>query len=122
MEVRILVQGSSELAVIESSEVLISDVQDALDLMATIRYMHNCGKMILPAAAFCSDFYDLKTRLAGDILQKYSNYQVKLAIVGDFSGYPGNSLRDFIRESNQGNQIIFLPDEESAARKLHSLS
>ena len=121
MEVRILVQGTSSIAVIESDEVLISEVQDALDLMATIRHMYDCSKMILPAGSFCEDFYSLKTRLAGDILQKYTNYQVKLAIVGDFSKYPGKSLQDFIRESNRGNQIFFLPDEETAAKKLHSV-
>lgn len=122
MEVRILVHDSSSIAVIESDEVLIREVQDALDLMATIRHMYDCSKMILPAGSFCDDFYDLKTRLAGDILQKYTNYQVKLAIVGDFSKYPGKSLKDFIRESNRGNQIFFLPDEESAAKKLFSLN
>lgn len=122
MDVKILTDRSSVIAVIQSDELLIREVQDALDLMATIRYMYDCDKMILPAGLFCDDFFDLKTKLAGDILQKYTNYQVKLAIVGDFSKYPGKSLKDFIRESNRGDQIFFLPDEETAAKKLSDLN
>jgi hypothetical protein len=34
--------------------------------------------------------------IAGDVLQKYINYQFKIAIVGDFSVHKSNSLKDFI--------------------------
>lgn len=59
--------------------------------------------------------------MAGDILQKYTNYQVKIAIVGDFEVYGSKSLRDFIYESNKGSQVFFLPTEEAAVKKLHSV-
>lgn len=121
MKVRLLENGDSRIAAIDSNELIIREVQDALDLMASIRYLHDCSKMILPAESFCNDFFDLKTKLAGDILQKYTNYQVKLAIVGDFSKYSSKSLQQFIQESNHGSQIFFLPSEESAAERLHSL-
>ncbi|HEY9562062.1 MAG TPA: DUF4180 domain-containing protein, partial [Anseongella sp.] len=53
-------------------------------------------------------FFHLKNKLAGDILQKFSNYRMRLAIVGSFDKYPGQSLKDFIRESNQGRQVNFV--------------
>jgi hypothetical protein len=56
--------------------------------------------------------------LAGDILQKFSNYRVKLAIVGDFIKYQNKSLQDFIRESNKGNTIFFVDNVESAFKRL----
>ncbi|PKO98164.1 MAG: hypothetical protein CVU13_11500 [Bacteroidetes bacterium HGW-Bacteroidetes-8] len=34
-------------------------------------------------------------------------YQVRVAIVGDFSNYTSKSLSDFINESNKRKQIIF---------------
>ncbi len=59
-------------------------------------------------------FYDLKTQIAGEILQKYANYRVKLAIVGDFEKYTSNSLKAFILECNRGNQIFFCSDLDIA--------
>jgi hypothetical protein len=65
-----------------------------------------------------TDFFQLKTGLAGDILQKFSNYKVKLAIIGDFSKYESRSLSDFIRECNKGNMIFFLDSMNSAMMRL----
>ena len=65
-----------------------------------------------------SSFPKLQTGLAGDILQKFSNYRVKLAIVGDFSKYKSKSLHDFIRESNKGNRIFFAKNINDAMIKL----
>ena len=56
--------------------------------------------------------------LAGEALQKFSNYKVQLAIVGEFSQYPGQSIKDFIFESNKGKLVNFLPDVESAKERL----
>jgi hypothetical protein len=57
------------------------------------------------------------TRFAGDILQKFSNYRVQLAIIGDFSEYQGETLKDFIYESNRAGEILFLNSVESAIKR-----
>ena len=113
--------GSENIAVVNSTEILITDVQSALDLMATVRYETGCDRFVLHKSLFSEDFFDLKTRLAGEILQKFINYRVKVAIVGDFSVYSSQSLRDFIYESNNGNDIFFLPTEQQAIEKLSLL-
>lgn len=69
-------------------------------------------------SALSEDFFDLKTRLAGDVLQKFINYRMKIAIIGDFSIYKSNSLRDFIYESNKGRDLFFLSDENEAMEKI----
>lgn len=74
--------------------------------------------MILEKKAICEDFFDLSTGIAGEILQKFSNYQTKLAIVGDFSVYTSKALRDFIYECNQGNDIFFMDSLEQAVNRL----
>jgi len=119
MNVTVDTRGNSQIAVIDSDEVLIRDVQDALDLMATIQYSHGCHKMMIRQANVIDAFFDLSTRLAGDILQKYTNYQVKLAIVGHYGDYSSKSLRDFIYECNHGTQVFFLESEEAALDALH---
>lgn len=57
---------------------------------------------------------DLKSGFAGEILQKFSNYRMKLAIIGDFSEIKSKSLRDFIRESNNRRTISFVSSIEEA--------
>ncbi|MEW9699513.1 DUF4180 domain-containing protein [Paenibacillus sp. SI8] len=121
MEIRIDQEGSSKVALIDSSEVLISDVQEALDLMSSVRYNEQCDKVIIHKANITEAFFDLSTRLAGEILQKYTNYQLKIAIVGDFDVYASKSLKDFIYECNKGKQVFFLKDEQAALQALHAV-
>jgi len=109
------------VAVVSSSEILIKDVQTALDLMATVHYETGCDRFILDKSLLSESFFDLKTRLAGDVLQKFINYRAKIAIIGDFSGYSSKSLQDFIYECNKGNDIFFLPTEQQAIEKLSML-
>lgn len=101
-------------ALVHSEQSIICDTQSALDFIATVRYETNCDTIVLNKAALCEDFFDLKTRLAGEILQKFVQYQARLAIVGDFSIYSSRALRDFIYESNQGNHVFFAGSEEEA--------
>ena len=118
MIIKKLEQEGLIIAQIESSEVLITDVQSALDLMATVLYEMDADCMILPKAAMTEQFFVLSSKLAGDVLQKFVNYQFKVAIVGDFSGYTSKPLRDFIYESNQGKHVFFVSTVEEALEKL----
>ncbi len=113
--------GGGNIAVVSSNEILIGDVQSALDLMATVQYESGCNRIIINKSLLSESFFDLKTRLAGEILQKFINYRVKVAIIGDFSVYSSQSLKDFIYESNSGNDIFFLPTEQQAIEKLSML-
>ena len=118
MEISTIKEKDKEIAIIKDNEILITDVQSALDLIATVSFETGCYRFILNKSAICEEFFDLKTKLAGDILQKFVNYHVKMAIVGDFSLYTSKSLRDFIYESNKGKTIFFLQDEKQAIEKL----
>ena len=108
MKTEVINKNNVDIAVINSEDILIKDLQSALDLIATIGFETGCSRIVINRSAICEEFFDLKTRLAGEILQKFINYNIKLAIVGDFSVYSSKSLRDFIYESNKGKDI-FLP-------------
>ena len=118
MNIKVIRKNNTDIAIVSSEEILITDVQSALDLMATVKYETGCSRIILNKSALCEDFFHLSTRLAGEILQKFVNYHVKLAIVGDFSPYTSKNLKDFIYESNRGRHIFFLPDEKQAVKKI----
>ncbi|CAH0117685.1 MULTISPECIES: DUF4180 domain-containing protein [unclassified Paenibacillus] len=113
--------GGKHIAVASGSEIAIEDVQSAMDLMASVQYETGCDRIVINKSLFSESFFDLKTRLAGEILQKFVTYRVKVAIVGDFSVYSSQSLRDFIYECNKGSHIFFLPTEQQAIEKLSTL-
>lgn len=98
-------------------KIIISTTQDALDLFGEL-IPTDCNRIIIAERHFHPDFFILSTGVAGDILQKFSNYSLKLAIVGDFTKYKSKSLQDFIRESNKGNRIFFLQNIDDALNKL----
>ncbi|MEU1755012.1 DUF4180 domain-containing protein [Micromonospora matsumotoense] len=49
-------------------------------------------------------------RLAGEVVQKFVNYRLRLAVVGDISGHVTRStaLRDFVVEADRGRQLRFV--------------
>ena len=118
MNIRTIAENETLIAVVESDEALIIDVQSALDLMATVRYETDADRIVLSKAALDERFFVLSSRLAGDVLQKFVNYRMKLAIVGDFSAYTSKPLRDFIYESNNGSHVFFVSNEAEAVEKL----
>ena len=91
--------------------------QDMLDAMATAGYL-GCSSMTVYAESLGEGFFDLKTGIAGELLQKFSNYRMRVAIIGDFSKYESRSLQDFIRESNKGKTVCFVDSLERALEKL----
>ena len=112
------IEVKNNVAIVREAGVLITDGQSALDLIATIKYETGCEAMILPKDALSEDFFRLPTGLAGEVLQKFINYHMQLAVVGDFSGYTSKNLKDFLYESNKGNAVCFLRDEAEAVTRL----
>lgn len=107
-----------EVAAVKSDEILITDVQSTMDFIADIGYETGCNRIALNKSAITEDFFQLSTRLAGEILQKFINYHVKFAIVGDFSQYTSKAFKDFIYECNNGNDIFFVDSVEGAVERL----
>jgi Domain of unknown function (DUF4180) len=74
----------------------------------------------LPAARLSEAFFELKSGLAGEVVQKFANYQIALAIVGDIPtlAAASRSLRDFMREANRGRDLWFVADRGEFQEKL----
>lgn len=69
-------------------------------------------------AAVCEEFFVLSSGMVGEILQKFINYHVRVAIYGDYSQYTSKPLKDFIYESNNGKNFFFVSTREEAIQKL----
>lgn len=104
--------------VTDGDDVVIRDVPSALDLLMAARYEADADRIAIAKELIADDFFILSTGMAGEILQKYVNYQAKLAIYGDYSHYTSKPLHDFIYESNKGRDFFFVESREEALRKL----
>jgi Domain of unknown function (DUF4180) len=74
----------------------------------------------VPVQRLGDEFFRLRTGLAGEAIQKFVNYRIRLAIVGDIARFVGASapLRDFVIESNRGDHVWFVPDMVELAKRL----
>lgn len=115
--IKYITENNIRIAIAGSDDFYISETQDAVDILGEV-YMENCSRIVVFEKNLHPDFFRLASGLAGDILQKFSNYRIKLVIVGEFSKYKSKPLQDFIRESNKGNNIWFLDSIETAVKKL----
>ncbi len=106
---------------IRSEEQFINNVQDVLDLFGELYGQYYDG-IILYERNITHDFFDLQTKLAGEILQKFSNYRIRLVIVGDWSKYTSRSLEAFITESNRGKTVNFSSSPTEALELLSRIN
>ncbi len=118
MNIQVMETGGVPVAVLMGDEIVLTDEQSALDLLATVQYETGTNRIAIDKAAVAEDFFVLRTGIAGAILQKFINYDVKCAIIGDFSNVTSKALRDFIYESNQGKDIFFVATLEEAVMRL----
>jgi hypothetical protein len=120
MEIMIKDINGISMAEVVDNKIMISSENDAADIIGNSSYQGS-NKIILYEKQLHPDFFDLKTKVAGDILQKFSTYNSYLAIIGDFSKYDSKSLRDFIYESNKVGRVNFVNTIEEAREKLSNL-
>lgn len=106
-----------KIKVINSDKIVIKDLQSALDLMMNVRYEDAYEAIVINKAAIAEDFFRLSSGLAGEILQKFVNYNMKLAVYGDYTQYTSKPLKDFILESNKGKDFFFVEGQEEAMRR-----
>jgi hypothetical protein len=118
MNIRIKEINGLKLAVVVSREKLIIDAQSALDVMMTIQYETGCSRIAMNKEAIAEDFFILSSGLAGEVLQKFINYHIKFAMIGDFTKYTSKPLKDLIYECNKGKDIFFASSESEALEKL----
>lgn len=114
---RSIERNGHHVLVVESS-LLIQNIQQALDLMGDAMHHYGSSAMVIYSESLPDAFFDLKTCFAGEVLQKFSNYGIRLAIVGNFEGYASGALQAFIRECNKGRHVFWKSSLEDALEEL----
>ena len=113
-----LYQDHQHKIILAETPQKIQDAQEALDFAFSLAIEYDTNDIVVSKEAFSESFFDLRSKLAGEILQKFVQYQIRLAIVGDFSQYQSNALKDFIYECNQGSHFFFVSTEEEGITRL----
>lgn len=86
---------------------------DAVDAISEAME-HQPGLIVIPTQRLDDDFFRLKTGVAGQVIQKFLTYGLRLVIVGDISKHLQESsvLRDFVYECNSGSNVWFVDGTE----------
>jgi len=97
---------------------LVATEQDALDLIGAA--FLGAEVVALPASRLDARFFSLGTRFAGEVMQKFVNYRLRLAVVGDIADHLAASpaLRALVHESNLADHVWFVPDLDALDARL----
>jgi hypothetical protein len=114
------VHGKRILFCDPSGPIIRSD-RDAVDLIGTA-LSERCGLVVLPVERLGDDFFQLKTRILGEVIQKFVNYERRLVIQGNIDHHlaASKALRDFVYETNRGRQVWFVADRAELESRLQS--
>jgi hypothetical protein len=119
MTAELVERNGDRLLFVEPTGPLLGKTQDLLDLIEE-GLQQKARVIVVPVARLDPAFFQLRSGLAGEFVQKIVNYRFKLAVIGDISARvaESNALRDFVRECNRGGSIFFLPDIDALDAKL----
>ncbi|MFI5492507.1 DUF4180 domain-containing protein [Actinoplanes sp. NPDC051859] len=118
MEEQVIQYGDESVLLCPDTGAPISTPQDALDLIGAT--YSRAGTVALPVTRLDEQFFRLRSGVAGEIMQKFVNYQVRLVLLGDISAEiaASDALRDLVRESNKGKHIWFLSSLDELESRL----
>lgn len=85
-----------------------------LNDLLSMCYLHNTNIILLAANNLSDVFFNLKSGLAGAALQKFANYQVKVAVLLPEKTEHGDRFKELMSELNKSNHFRFYLDRTSA--------
>ncbi|MDO3700930.1 DUF4180 domain-containing protein [Micromonospora sp. C28SCA-DRY-2] len=99
---------------------VIATERDALDLIGAA--FLGAQVVAVPASRLDDSFFTLGTRFAGEVMQKFVNYRLRLAVVGDISRHlaASSALRALVHESNRSDHVWFVPDLDALDARLRA--
>jgi hypothetical protein len=103
----------------DPSGPVIRNDRDAVDIIGAA-LSERCGLVVLPVERLDEKFFSLKTRIAGEVIQKFVNYERRVVVLGDIARHleASGALRDFVREANRGKHVWFVTERSELAKRL----
>ncbi len=89
-----------DIAVVNADDVFLKDEDTAIEEI------------------FPTKFWDPTTGFPGRVLDRLIQNDVKMVVVGDFNAYANGPFLDFMAECNNGFNLFFVADEDTAFKRL----
>ncbi|QEL25604.1 DUF4180 domain-containing protein [Bosea sp. F3-2] len=111
--------GSVRTLLFASTGPLLASPADANDFIGEA-WSVGADLLAIPVERLGPDVLNLRTRIGGEIFQKFANYRLRCALVGDIAAAldASGALRDFVRETNEGSALWFVPDVDQLRARL----
>ena len=77
-------------------------------------------RLLVDDGALPPAFFDLSTGVAGDLVQRLTTDEIRMAAVVPDASVHSRPFQDFAREANVGRQFRFFPDRAQAVAWLTS--
>jgi Domain of unknown function (DUF4180) len=97
-----------------ASEAAIA-IRSMSDIANAVGAAFGTGGLILTESDLAPGFFDLKTGLAGELFQKFTNYQLRLALIVPQPGRHGDRFDELAREHRSHSQIRIVATKDEAA-------
>jgi hypothetical protein len=111
--------GDTMVLTVGTDDTIVASEGDVNDLIGET-FADGAMIIAIPVDRLSPDFFQLRSGFAGAVAQKMVNYHRTLAVIGDITAYlaESNALRDWVRETNKGTDLWFLPDEVALIDRL----
>ena len=94
-------------------EIKIASEQDILDIVA-ICFENRINSIIIDGRCLSEEFYDLKTKMLGIALQKFINYNIRVAFIIDKDKAVSDRFKELVLEINKGVNFRVCSNVEDA--------
>lgn len=95
----------------------LSTENDALDLIA-LCWEHETSLLMIHQTALSQDFFKLKTKVAGNFIQKFINYSIKAVAIIPQETIQKGRIKEMAMETNKGNHFRMYESQEEAEKWL----
>ena len=95
------------------SDSMIDREGDLNDLLS-LCYYHNSNFILLDEKNLSSEFFNLRSGLAGAAMQKFANYKVRVAILLPVNAKKSERFKELMYEMNQSNHFRFYNNRTDA--------
>ncbi|MGW7465447.1 DUF4180 domain-containing protein [Streptomyces xantholiticus] len=115
-------RGGVQVLMCDPAGPKVATMQDALDLIGSA--FLGAQVVAVPAERLDERFFSLGTRFAGEIMQKFVNYRLRLVVIGDISRHleASSALRALVHESNRSDHVWFVPDVDTLDSRLKAMA
>lgn len=110
------INNKKYIEVISATE-LLSTENDVLDLIA-LCWEHDTSLIMIHSTALSQDFFNLKTKVAGNFIQKFINYNIKVVTIIQQETIQNNRFKEMAMEINKSSHFRMYESKDDAEKWL----